>query len=63
MHPTAAIFGVCLDVFHYVRLASNVSRNIIVNGMDLWRVMYKNDDNHRFSYVNERHFGFMLITC
>ena len=33
----------------------------MVNTMGLWNVMYKNDDNQHFSYVNERHFGFMLI--
>ena len=33
----------------------------IVNAMDLWNVWYTNDDNQRLSYVNERHFGFMLI--
>ena len=33
----------------------------MVNRMGLWNVRYNNDDNQRFSYVNERHFGFMLI--
>ena len=30
MHPIAVIFGVCLDVLRYVRLAAYVSRNIIL---------------------------------
>ena len=30
--------------------------------MDLWNMVYTNDDNQLFSYVNERRFGFMLIT-
>ena len=30
--------------------------------MALWNVVYKHYDYQRFSYLNERHFGFMLIT-
>ena len=62
MHPIRAIFDVCLDDLHYVILAAYVSRNIIVNVMALWNVVYKHYDNQRFSHVNERYFGFMLIT-
>ena len=59
----AAIFGVCFDVLHYVRLAAYVSRNIILLLGWLYGTWYiKNDENQRFSYVNERNFGFMLIT-
>ena len=57
MHPVAAIFCVCFDDLHYVLLAAYVSRKTA-----LWNVVYKHYDNQRFSYVNERHFGFMLIT-
>ena len=61
----AAILGICLDVLHYVRPAALCFMlHNIVNVMTLWNVMYKHYDrsNQRFSYVNERHFGFMLIT-
>ena len=62
MHPMAAVL---VFVWMFFTLCSTCCicfmQHNIVNAMDLWNVWYKNDDNQRFSYINERHFGFMLI--
>ena len=60
----AGILGIFLYISHHVLLATYVSHDIILlmYVMALWNVVYKHYDNQRFLYVNERHFGFMLIT-